>query len=643
MNTKIRFAFQIIILLLVVWAIFTASDFEAYCPMGGILGFGTKLHQGSLPCNMSSAAIFMALVLFIGALAIGKLFCGFICPVGSITEWIGKIGSKFKIQFRLPKIVDRILRSLKYLFLFFVTYYTVTDSELFCRKFDPYYGVASGFGHDTVLLWSVSAVAVTILGALFIKQFWCRYLCFLGAASNIFVNIWGAVAVFVVYFILSVLGVKLSLLWLVAGLALFGYLLEIGFFRTVPFPFFKITVDENKCTHCGLCTKACPYDIEVDKYEKVTHPDCVMCTECITSCNKEKAVGINGSVTLKYLPVILVSLLIVVGFVLSSNYEFTTFEKRWGKFEQLENVSQYKQVGLKNVNCFGSSSSLYSYLTTISGIYGLDTYASSYTVAIYYDSTEISEKDVKQSLFSSSRYRTRSFADYLPEKITVWEVGIENLFDPIDQSNLNAAFFQNKFIYGMETYFGEPVTVKIYFDNDSTKVSEIKELIEAENYAEFVDGTKVITEINFKCDGDGKITGNIEPIEFRRIMFESYDLEFEDYDTTNEEKIQIFEIGLPNVDDPWIVENIPYLVSSLSSANGLLRFRTDFVDRPMVQIYFDNENLSAKKIQNMLAVDSLTYFIDENTTANIANIFEFEFPGKVVNYLEIVGDSSVEK
>ena len=203
MNSKIRLTFQIIILLLLIWTIYTAGDIEKYCPMGGILGFGTKIYQESLPCAMSSAAIFMALVLFVGALAIGKLFCGYICPVGSITEWIGKIGKKFKLQFRLPKFLDLGLRSIKYIFLYFVVYYTVTDSELFCRKFDPFFGAATGFGHDTVLLWSIGAVAVTILGAIFIKQFWCRYLCFLGAASNIFVNIWGAVAVFILYFILS--------------------------------------------------------------------------------------------------------------------------------------------------------------------------------------------------------------------------------------------------------------------------------------------------------------------------------------------------------------------------------------------------------------------------------------------------------
>ncbi|OQX95621.1 hypothetical protein B6I21_04490 [candidate division KSB1 bacterium 4572_119] len=626
MNSKIRLALQIIILLLLIWTIYTAGDIEKYCPMGGILGFGTKIYQESLPCSMSSAAIFMALVLFVGALAIGKLFCGYICPVGSITEWIGKIGKKFKLQFRLPKFLDLVLRSIKYIFLYFVVYYTVTDSELFCRKFDPFFGAATGFGHDTVLLWSIGAVAVTILGAIFIKQFWCRYLCFLGAASNIFVNIWGAVAVFILYFILSMLGVKLSLLWLVGGLAVIGYLLEIGLFKIFPFPFFKITVDENKCTHCGLCTKACPYDINVDEYEKVTHPDCVMCTECITSCKEEKAVGINGSLKLKYLPMILVVILIGLGLSLSAKYEFSTLEQRWGKFDQIEQISVYKQAGIKNVKCFGSANSLYKYLTTIPGIYGLDAYASSYAVSIYYDSTEISKSDVKQTLFSSSRFKTRSFENYTPVKLSAWEVGIENLFDPIDQSNLNTALYQNKFVFGMETFYGEPVTAKIYFDADSTNIDEIKKVIEAEAFEEIIENERISTPINFKCEDQGKLTGGVEIIQFRLLMFEEYDMEFNDYEHTSSQQINIFEIGLPKADEAIIIQELPYLVSSLSSLDGLLRVRTTYNDRFALQIYYDKIKLQRGKIETVLFADTLSYLIDENTSNTIENIFNFEKP-----------------
>lgn len=628
MNSKIRLSFQIVILLLVIWTIYSAGDIEKYCPMGGMLGFGSKIYQQSLPCSMSSVAIFMALALLVGALAIGKLFCGFLCPVGSITEWFGKIGSKFKLQFRLPKIGDRLLRAGKYIFLYLVVYNTIIASELFCRKFDPFFGVARGLGSDTVLLWSLGAIVVTFIGSIFVKQLWCRYFCFLGAASNIFVNIWGALLVFAAYFVLNLLGLNLSVLWLIAGLALAGYLMEVGLFRTVPFPAFKITVNESKCTQCGLCCRACPYDIKVQSFQKVTHPDCVICTECISACREEKAIDVNGSPQLKYLPALVVLALISLGFALSSKYEFSTLEKRWGKFENLEHAAIYHQTGLKSIKCWGSSMSLYNFMKNRHGIYGLDVYASSHAVAIYFDSTEITREQVKQTLFNPERFRTRIFNEYTPAQLSGWEVGIEKLFDSVDQSNLNAALFQNRFVFGIETYFGEPVIAKIYFDADSTTTNQIKKVIEARNFATEIDGKKTATDINFRCAGAGELLGVISLENFNRLMFESYELEFKDYQTANPEKIQIYEIGMPDAVDPLKMNNMDYLVSALSNETGLLRVRTLLKDRPVLQILFDKEKLNGEKIEAVLFEDTLKYFIDENTLGTVENGFRFEGVGK---------------
>lgn len=135
----------------------------------------------------------------------------------------------------------------------------------------------------------------------------------------------------------------------------------------------------------------------------------------------------------------------------------------------------------------------------------------------------------------------------------------------------------------------------------------------------------------------------MDAAQFRRLMFESYDLEFNDYSTTEAQKIDIFEIGLPEAEDPLILEKMPFLVSALSSEEGLLRIRTIFTVRPMLQIFFDKDKLSPENIESVLLEDTLTYYLDENTTATTPNIFTFEQPSKVVNYLELVEDSSVEK
>jgi hypothetical protein len=275
--------------------------------------------------------------------------------------------------------------------------------------------------------------------------------------------------------------------------------------------------------------------------------------------------------------------------------------------------------------------SLYNYLQNQPGICGLDAYAASHAVTIYFDSTEISPEKIKQTLFSPQRFRTRTFADYTPAQLTIWQVAIEKLFDTVDQSNLKAALSQNRFVFGIETYFGEPVTAKIYFDADSTTITQIKELIEAKNFETDVNGKKAVIEINFKCVGAGKLLETVSAEHFNSLMFESYELEFNNYETTDRKKIHLYEIGMPEAANPLLMENMDYLVSALSNEEGILRVQTLMKDRPVLQILFDKEKLSPAKMEAILFADTLTYFVDEKTMGKKENIFRFDGIGKIVN------------
>ena len=642
MNSKIRLILQILTLVLIVWAIITAGDFEQYCPMGGFLAIGAKIHQGTLPCAMSSVGVFMALALFIGALAIGKLFCSFLCPLGSLTEWIGKLGKKLGLHFTLPTIIDRLLRSLKYILLYFVAYYTITASELFCRKLCPFFGVGTGFGHDTVFFWALATVIITFLGALFVKQFWCKYFCFLGAASNIFVNIWGVVLVFVIYFALGLFGIKLSIAWLLGGLALVGYLIEAGLFKFFVLPFMKIKINQDKCTDCGLCTTACPYGIKVQEYEAVTHPDCIMCTECITACKKEKAVSVNGSAKLTLLPPVLLVGLIIVGFIFSSTFEFTTISERWGKFEESKSITVYKQSGLKNVNCWGSANALYRTIKGKKGIYGLDAYAKSKTVVLYYDSTETTVNKIKQALFNPQRFKTRNFKEYIPEKLSMWNIGIENLFDRVDHVNLVRAFQKNKHVFGFESHYGEPVEVTIFYNADSTNAEEMMKNIATKRIEKEIRGKKKVYEMDFITEEKGEIAGIMEVLQFTRRMFGSYNQKFNNYEKLDESSLSIYEIGMPNAGNFLLRRRMQYLVSHVSADTGVVRFKTSFTDKPVALIYYNEDWVDTTKIHQMLMADSLTYFKSDDTTGKIPNNFKFEYPSKkhsATEYIDMVSES----
>jgi polyferredoxin len=214
----------------------TAPDFEAYCPFGGLQALGSYLLNQALSCTMTSAQIVMGVILLIGVILFSKLFCSFICPIGTVSEWLGKLGDKFKMRLTIKGITDKILRSLKYVLLFITLYFTLQSNELFCKKFDPYYALASGFDSDVVLLYAIIAIAVVILGSVFIRLFWCKYLCPLGAISNIFKFSLFFVATMGIYLVLLRFGLEISYVWPLAVACAGGYVIELAGQRSRFFP-----------------------------------------------------------------------------------------------------------------------------------------------------------------------------------------------------------------------------------------------------------------------------------------------------------------------------------------------------------------------------------------------------------------------
>ena len=63
-----------------------AADPETYCPMGGLQALATYLANNSLPCSMSMVQIAMGLALVAAVVLFSKLFCAYICPVGTVQD-----------------------------------------------------------------------------------------------------------------------------------------------------------------------------------------------------------------------------------------------------------------------------------------------------------------------------------------------------------------------------------------------------------------------------------------------------------------------------------------------------------------------------------------------------------------------------
>ena len=91
-------------------------DPEALCPMGGLEALTTYMVRGSLPCSMSSLQIMMGIALAAAVVLFSKLFCGLICPIGSVEDLLTRLRKAIRIKsidVRNGSVLDKILRDRK--------------------------------------------------------------------------------------------------------------------------------------------------------------------------------------------------------------------------------------------------------------------------------------------------------------------------------------------------------------------------------------------------------------------------------------------------------------------------------------------------------------------------------------------------
>ncbi|NWF90024.1 MAG: 4Fe-4S binding protein [Ignavibacteriaceae bacterium] len=650
MKNKIRVSFQLIILALIgyvaVRPLFDANylaDFESYCPFGGLASLGSKLNQGTMSCNMSEVQVVLGIGLLVGVIVVGKLFCSYVCPIGSITEWLGKIGEKLKIRFEIPNKIDRPLRALKYLILFAALYFTMTSSELFCKEFDPYFASVNLFSNsDLVLYLAIPAFVITILGAIFFRLFWCKYLCPLGALSNIFLNVIAAGGVIILFIILNALGAEISYVYLVAALVLVGLVTELGFMRSFLMPAPKIVRNETTCTDCGFCDQKCPQGIQISAYAKVNHVDCNLCTDCVYHCPVKNSLSISEKKTFKYLSPVAVVVFIIISLGAASDFEFTTISEKWDDFDKVENMAVYEQTGIKNVKCYGSAMSLKNNLVNVAGIHGIDAYAKSHTVKIYYDPKEISEKKVKAAIFTPIKMEIKKIKDDKLDSLAVWEAGVYGLFDLIDFNNLFYTLRENKGVYGFETHFGEPVITNVFYDPSVTNADKIKKQIEMDEITVKKPKATEKIDLNFKVDGNGTNKGYINIDDYKQKIFRTYDRKFNDYKKYDLEKLSVFVFPMPEAGIPSLRRYFGSLTSHLSADNGIVRLSTRYIDEPKAFLYFDPAQTNIEKIKEALTKKTLTVFTSETQTKDLENPFNIKPEGKVIKASDAKIDDEIE-
>jgi len=217
---------------------FSNASLHALCPFGGVETMAQLFLSGTLIQKVRASSIILLDLVLVLSLLLGPVFCGWVCPLGTVQEWIGKLGrrwfgNKLYNQF-IPTKLDRALRYLRYGVLAWVLYVTFTSASLVFQKVDPYFALFN-FWTGEVTITALLILESILLLSLLVERPWCKYACPFGA----------------------LLGVS-------------------NLFRL-----FTIRRDAGSCKYKGdACSTVCPMNIPVSERSVIRDHQCITCMEC---------------------------------------------------------------------------------------------------------------------------------------------------------------------------------------------------------------------------------------------------------------------------------------------------------------------------------------------------------------------------
>ena len=225
---------------------------EGWLPIAGLMNFKYWLTTGLLP-RTHPAAMFLFITFLAMAFLFRKAFCSWLCPVGTLSEYLWRAGRQvFRRNFQLPRWLDIPVRGLKYLLLGFFVWAVGNMSadavEQFMRS--PYGAIA-----DVRMLnffrylgeTAAIVLAFLVVASVLVQNFWCRYLCPYGALLGI------------------------------------ASLLSPA----------RIRRTADACIDCAKCAKVCPSALPVDKLISIKSAECTGCLECVAVCPSEGALRMS--------------------------------------------------------------------------------------------------------------------------------------------------------------------------------------------------------------------------------------------------------------------------------------------------------------------------------------------------------------
>ena len=634
-----------------------AVDPETYCPMGGLQALTTYLANNSLPCSMSSVQVMMGIALVAAVVLFSKLFCAFICPLGTVQDLISKARNAMHIKslkIRNGSVADKVLRIVKYALLFWIFYSTVEASELFCKNLDPYYAIATGFKGEITLWMSIVSICIVVLGSFLVDMFWCRYLCPLGAISNT-MKFWLWIGVlFGAYYVADVLGANIPWAALLGAFCVVGYLLEI-FHAKPKLQALKVQKNMAACNNCGLCMKKCPYHIDIKSCQgAVDSVDCTLCGECVASCKTGALqVGVAAKAKGKFwniIPAILTVALIAFGMWAGGKFELPTIDMKWGievmgpdstmvKVVDMNELETVTIDGLRSVKCYGSSMAFKAKLQKIQGVYGVKVFVKRHAADVLYNPAQTDPDKIQEAIFVPSKFRIMTPDPAQSDSLKVVVIRTEGMYDKMDINYLGMQLrLTGKMLYGIETEFACPLIVRVYMDPSEDldedwfeEVVEKKELVMPTH-----GGGEKIIEVDYDFVEMEDEVSYISTEEFIRKMFNPFRVQWKSRIAAAEGKQQyVYEIVDKNYEKPIILRNMPFLSNHLSTHEGVIGVYLDLNKdlQPAIQIRFA-EPMTAEKLWELMTMETWTITYKADDVRQEGAKLSFKSEGTVYEYTE---------
>jgi len=226
---------------------------EGWLPIAGLMNLKYFVATGQVP-QLHPAGFFLLAAFIAVSFAFRKAFCSWLCPIGTISEWLWQGGTAlFGRNLAPPWWLDLPLRGPKYLLLAFFAWaiarMSATDIVAFLQS--PYGVIADVkmldfFRHLGTT--GAGVIAVLVVLSILVKNAWCRYLCPYGA-----------------------------LMGMVALLS----------------PT-RIRRNADACIDCAKCAKACPSRLPVDRLLSVSSAECTGCLDCVAACPAAGALDLSS-------------------------------------------------------------------------------------------------------------------------------------------------------------------------------------------------------------------------------------------------------------------------------------------------------------------------------------------------------------